>query len=64
MAEVKDRIAALQASPTALTTRLTNIEKPTVVKEYQHKVPVTPKASLSSFKALSEFHEKTEGYSS
>lgn len=64
MEEMKVQIEALQASLEALTTRLTTIEKPTVVKEYKDEVPVTTKASLTAFKALPEFHGKIEEYPS
>lgn len=64
MEEMKDQIVALQATLKALTTRLTIIETPTVVEEYKDEVPVTTKASLSSIKALPEFHGNAEEYSS
>lgn len=64
MEEMKDQIAALQATLEALTTRLTTIETPTVVEEYKDEVPVTTKASLSSIKALPEFNGNAEEYSS
>lgn len=64
MEEMKDQIVALQATLEALTTRLTIIETPTVVEEYKDEVPVTTKASLSSIKALPEFHGNAEEYSS
>lgn len=64
MEDMKAQIEALQASLLALTTRLSHIENPNVVKQYEDEIAVTTQASLTSIKALPEFHGKIEEYPS
>lgn len=64
MDEIKAQIDILQAALESLTVRLTVIEKPTTVEEYKDEVPVATNASLTTIKAMPEFHGKTEEYPS